>query len=152
MLTGDLQAIVGAKAVLLDLDGTVYLGDRLLPGSASFIEALADTGREWLFITNNCSRTPGEYSRKLTALGIPTRPSEVFTSGELTARILAARGISRAFVLGTASLKRQFARLGVLHDTAEPQAVVASFDLSLTYPKLLAAVRFVQRGDRKSVV
>ena len=136
----------GIKGFLLDLDGTVYLGDNLLPGASEFIHRLSLTKRDWLFITNNCSSTPQQYSKKLTRLGISTNAKKIFTSGELSARYLLAQGVSKAFVLGTHSLKRQLKSFGIVHDIHEPQVVLSSFDKTLTYKNLLAAVRFVQKG------
>ena len=135
-----------AAGFLLDLDGTVYLGHTLLPGAGEFVSLIIESGRKRLFITNNCSRNPQEYSDKLTRLGIPTPSDAIFTSGELAARFLLERGISRAFVLGTPSLKSQLALFGLKHVEHNPQAVLSSFDLTLTYDKLLLAVRFVQEG------
>ncbi|MFA4987922.1 MAG: HAD-IIA family hydrolase [Candidatus Brocadiia bacterium] len=143
---GDRSVVSSATGFLLDLDGTVYLGDHLLPGAAEFVRALARHHRKWLFITNNCSRTPCEYARKLSQLGIPTRASGVFTSGELAGRYLVGQGIHRAFVLGTPSLRRQLRALGVVHTADSPQAVLSSFDKTLTYGKLLTAVALVRSG------
>ncbi|MDZ7816763.1 MAG: HAD-IIA family hydrolase [Planctomycetota bacterium] len=145
-IKGDRTVVANAKGFLLDLDGTVYLGDSLIPGSDKFISALADDGRKWLFITNNCSKNPREYSEKLTRLGIDTPVERIFTSGELAARVLRSKGVSRAFVLGTPSLVEQLEQFGIVHDAQDPQVVLSSFDLTLTYDRLLEAVRFAQKG------
>jgi len=146
VLRGDTERLARLRGFLLDLDGTTYLGDRLLPGADRFVRRLAETGRKRLFITNNCSRTPEEYAAKLARLGLPAVPGDVFTSGELAGRFLLERGLTRVYVLGTPSLVRQLAALGVEHDERSPRAVLSSFDLTLTYERLLKAVRFVQAG------
>ena len=145
-LKGDRSVVANAQGFLLDLDGTVYLGDSLISGSDRFISALEQAGRKWLFITNNCSKNPREYSEKLTRLGIETPVERVFTSGELAARVLKEQGISRAYVLGTPSLLEQLEPFGITHDEKTPQAVLSSFDITLTYDRLLKAVRFAQKG------
>ncbi len=143
---GDVSVLKRAKGVLLDLDGTVYLGDRPLPGAIEFVQRLESLNRPFLYVTNNCSKNPADYSRKLTAMGIPTDESRIFTSGELAARKLLEMAYKRVFVLGTPSLVVQLEKFGVVHDNTAPQAVLSSFDLTLTYDRLLRAVRLVQQG------
>ncbi len=57
---------------LFDLDGTIYLGDELLPGAAELVHALREQGRETLFLSNNPTKDPQMYADKLARLGIPT--------------------------------------------------------------------------------
>ena len=59
------------RLFVLDLDGTIYLGDRLLPGAAEFITTAKEKGRQVLFFTNNTSRSPMEYVERLSRMGIP---------------------------------------------------------------------------------
>ena len=68
------------SAYVFDLDGTMYLGDALLPGAAETIARLRTGGSKVLFLSNNPTRTRAQYAAKLTALGIPTTPDEVINS------------------------------------------------------------------------
>ena len=59
------------RLFVLDMDGTFYLGDRLLPGAADFLQAVTAAGKKYLFFTNNSSRAPEDYVRRLAGMGCP---------------------------------------------------------------------------------
>lgn len=141
------KRIERAQAFLLDMDGTIYLGERLLPGAAAFVERLRGLGRRYLFLTNNSSRDGTAYAAKLTRLGIPTSPDEILTSGEATALYLQhiAPG-ARLFVLGTPSLHEEFRRRGFRLTDKDPDWVVLGFDTTLTYDKLRRACDLIRTG------
>ena len=80
---------------LLDMDGTIYLGDRLFDCTRPFLETVRAQGRRYLFLTNNSSKDRTAYVEKLARLGIEAAPDEVFTSGEATTRLLASSIASR---------------------------------------------------------
>ena len=73
---------------LFDLDGTVYLGEALIPGAAETIAALRGDGRRVAFLSNKPLSTRGDYADKLTRLGVPTREDEVVNSSIVLARHL----------------------------------------------------------------
>ena len=62
-------AVEGVKMFVLDMDGTFYLGDRLIEGSLDFLEKVRATGRRFVFFTNNSSRIPSFYQKKLEKMG-----------------------------------------------------------------------------------
>lgn len=134
------------EGYLLDLDGTCYLGSRAIPGAAEFIARCRRHGKRLLWVTNNCSRRAEEYAAKLRRLGFEATPEEVFTSGEATIRLLRDEGVSRAYLVGTPNLEREFEAGGIALTAADPQVVVAAFDLGLTYEKLCQACRLVRAG------
>src|SRR4030065_2521604 len=68
------------KGFIFDLDGTVYLSDRLIPGADRVIQHLRETGRKVAFLSNKPLQTREDYASKLTRLGIPTQPDEVINS------------------------------------------------------------------------
>ena len=68
------------SAYLFDLDGTIYIGDTLLPGAAETITALRKAGRRTIFLSNNATKTSSEYATQLTHLGIPTPLYDIVTS------------------------------------------------------------------------
>ena len=143
------------QAFLLDMDGTVYLGDRLLPGSRSFFDLVREQGRRLMFVTNNNTRDRGEYSGKLRRLGIEASKEMIYTSGAATADYLTSRGgRPRVFVLGTPSFEREIADAGievVKGPSETPGAVdyvVLGFDMTLTYEKLRIACRLIDLGAR----
>lgn len=133
--------------LLLDLDGTVYLGNTLLPGAAECIAHLRDTGRQVLFFTNNPTRDAALYSEKLFGMGIPAGPDDILTSGEATVHyLLTQTPHRRVFVVGTPPLERQFIAAGFELDSQNVDAVVLAFDRTLTYGKLETAALLLQQG------
>lgn len=132
---------------LLDMDGTFYLGDELLPGALEFLEQVKATGRRFQFLTNNSSRGKGDYLEKLARLGAPVTEQELFTSADATLEYLEAQGFSKDLLLiGTPSLKAQFDAAGYHTAAARPRAVVLGFDTTLTYEKLTALCNAVRAG------
>jgi HAD superfamily hydrolase (TIGR01457 family) len=141
------EALARLRYVMLDMDGTVYLGDALLDGAADCIEYLRSTNRRVLFFTNNPSRDAKSYADKLSALGIPTTPDEVLTSGGATAKYLSTQTeYRRVFVIGTTSFENELTDAGLTIVDQAPDAVVLAFDTGLTYAKLEAATHFIRDG------
>ena len=132
---------------LLDMDGTIYLSDRLFEGVTEFLQRLRETGRGFLFFTNNSSRDAAQYAEKLNRMGVAAAPEEVITSGEATvAYLTGTAGVRRAYVLGTPSFEREVVAGGIALEDRAPEAVVLGFDLTLTYDKLKTACRFIRAG------
>lgn len=135
------------RGFLLDMDGTFYLGDRLLEGALHFIDLLYQQNKEFLFLTNNSSRQGREYAEKISRLGLPITEAAVLTSGEATALYLKEKhsGVD-IFLVGTPSLEDEFQRHGFRLVQADPQIAVLGFDTTLTYQKLWALCDFVRAG------
>jgi len=138
------------RAFLMDMDGTVYLGRRRLPGATRFFHHLDRYGMPYLFFTNNSSADSTLYRDKLGSMGIDVAADQIITSGEATATYLAtATAHRRLHVLGTPSLEREFVRAGltlVTGDDDRVDAVVVGFDKTLTYAKLERACRLLLGG------
>ena len=132
---------------LLDLDGTIYLGKNAIPGAAEFIRFLRGTGRPHLFFTNNSSKSAHEYADKLTAMGIPSAPNEILSSGEATARYLVSETPHRrVYAVGTPSFEAELRNAGIEVTDVRPDAVVIGFDSTLTYAKLERACLLLREG------
>jgi len=145
-----LEKIRNVQLFILDLDGTVYLENELIPGAFEFIENLAGRGISCLFLTNNSSQGTAEYVRKLKSLGITAAENCILTSGQATGIYLAqSSGVSKVFVVGTDALKHELAMQGhcICDDRLERvDCVVAGFDTELTYQKVIAACRYIENG------
>ncbi len=142
-----MSSLSDIRLFLLDMDGTVYLGNRLLPGSLDFLRYLSQTGRDHLFLTNNSSRNANYYAEKLTRLGWPAKPDEVLTSGEATALYLGGiKPAARIFLLGTPDLEQEFLAHGFVLTGEQPDYVVLGFDMTLTYEKLVLACDLIRTG------
>ena len=135
------------KLFLLDMDGTFYLGDRLIDGSLDFIDRVRATGRDFLFLTNNSSHNAAFYVEKLKKMGLVIPREKVMTSGEATCEKLKELYPGRrAFVLGNEFLLEEFAEAGIEVDMQRPEIVVIGFDTTLDYKKLQAVCDFVRAG------
>jgi NagD protein len=134
-----------------DLDGTVYLGDALLPSAREAIQALRAMGRPIVFISNNPLRTRAEYAGKLTRLGIATAPDDVINSSYVLVQYLRREMPgARLFVIGEVSIQTELRDAGfALTDrTDDIDVVVACFDRTFTYQKLKTAFDAIRAGAR----
>ena len=135
------------KCFLLDMDGTFYLGGQLIEGSLDFIRKVVDSGRDFMFLTNNSSHNAEFYVKKLAGMGLDIDRRRVMTSGEATCEKLhELYPGKKAFVLGNEFLKAEFAEAGIPVDNERPDIVVIGFDTSLTYAKMQAVCDFVRAG------
>ncbi|HMM21351.1 MAG TPA: HAD-IIA family hydrolase [Selenomonadales bacterium] len=131
----------------LDMDGTIYLGNKLLPGAKEFLDYLAAAGRKYVFLTNNSSKNKQSYVNKLQALGLAAKVDQILTSGEATALyIKASNPNARIFLLGTADLEQEFLSHGFTLTASVPDFVVLGFDQTLTYAKLTEACHLIREG------
>jgi len=127
---------------LFDLDGTIYLGDELLPGAQRLVERLRELGRAPLFLTNNPTRDPQTYADKLTRLGLPTPAGAVVnTVLKMKAWLLRHAPGAGVFVIGEEPLCRALAAAGVrlTERPEEIDVVVASYDRTFDCRKLQIA-------------
>jgi len=132
---------------LLDLDGTIYLGDRIIPGALEFLRYLQDREIQYRFFTNNSSRSSHEYLAKLTGMGLPVDSEQILTSGQAAVRYLRRIGGSpTVYLVGTPSLHDEFRQESIAISDSNPDYVVLAFDTTLTYEKLVLACRFIEKG------
>lgn len=137
---------------VFDLDGTIYLGSELLPGAARLVHALRDMDRKVVFASNNPTRDPEDYARKLSDLGLPTPASEVINTVVTTTEWLVANAPdATVFPISEEPLRRALHRRGIRlsEDPAEIDIVIASYDRQFEYRKLQIAFDAV-RGDRRA--
>lgn len=136
----DKQALLRKiRLYLMDMDGTLYLGDRLYPFTPALLEALKKTGRRYLFVTNNSSKSVEEYIQKLERMGIPATREDFLTSAQTTAWYLKQHHRDKTlYVCGTRSLRRELEREGLktTDSVADAQCIVMGFDTELTFQKL----------------
>lgn len=131
--------IQSKRLFLFDMDGTLYLGHRLFPFTRELLDVLAASGRRYLFMTNNSSRSVEDYIKKLEKLGISARREDFITSSQATARYLKRHHPGQVlYVCGTESLKQELRRegFGVTKNTREAQVIVMGFDTELAFRKL----------------
>ena len=135
------------RLFLLDMDGTLYLGDEVFPMAVDFVRMLSGTGRRYIYLTNNSSRAGCDYVGRLQNLGFPCTEEDVFTSGMATAMYLnSAMPGKRVYPVGTQAFCRELQSYGIEFSSFAPEAVVVGFDRELNYKKLEDAVHFLRRG------
>jgi HAD superfamily hydrolase (TIGR01450 family) len=141
---GDVVALPGREydVYTFDLDGTIYLGDGLLPGARETIETLRDRGKVVRFLSNNPTKDPEQYAEKLAGLGLETPIEEIVNTTVTTTHWLLEHAPDAVvFAIGEEPLKRAFATAGIAmsEDPAEIDIVVASYDRTFEYRKLQIA-------------
>lgn len=140
---------------VFDLDGTLYLGDHLLPGAQETVAAVRAAGAQVAFLTNKPLETAEAYAAKLTALGIPARADEVVTAVDALLRYLSREAPgARIVAVAEPMLVTTLGNAGFIvldpgrDDPASAEVVVVAWDRTFDYPKLVAAFRAVRAGAR----
>lgn len=145
-LTAALQETAG---FILDMDGVLYHGNRLLPGAAEFVAWMQRAGRKFLFLTNSSARSPRELREKLQRLGLQVGEEHFYTSALATAAFLSSQQPGgSAFVIGEAGLVAALYEAGYSMNEVDPDYVVIGETASYTYDRITQAVRLVLRGAR----
>jgi len=144
-LTPDLARI---RHVVLDMDGTMYLGGTLFPQTLPFLATLSRLGIGFSFVTNNCSRSRVEYIKHLGEIGVAAPPDSLWTSAHATIFYLREKlpNVKRLFVLGTRSLHEEFGQAGFDVVDQAPEAVVVGFDTGLNYDRLAQTAYWISRS------
>jgi HAD superfamily hydrolase (TIGR01450 family) len=144
-LTSDLSRI---RHIVLDMDGTIYLGENLFPTTLPFLSLLGRLGIGYTFITNNCSRSRAEYVARLRDVGIHVTPEDVSTSAQATVHFLRSHlpDVKRLFVLGTRGLCDDLRDGGYMIVDDHPDAVVVGFDSGLIYNRLARTAHWISQA------
>jgi len=139
--------ISGIKCFVVDMDGTFYLGDSLLPGAMHFADAVKATDRRFFFFTNNSSHNEEECLEKLRKLGYPAQKGSVIISSHVTIDFLKRNRPGKSvYLLGNENLTGDFIDAGIPMTDENPDIVVLGFDTSLTYEKIDKAANFIAGG------
>ena len=143
----DYGVLKNKKCFVLDMDGTFYLGDRLLSGSLDFIRHIEMAGKDFIFFTNNTSRNVRFYVEKLKKMGCVVTREKIISSGMVTLDyIKKVYGSPRVFLVGTPMLEDDFRESGINLVRQDPDIVTVGFDITLTYEKLSLACSFIRSG------
>ena len=137
------------RLFLLDMDGTIYIGDRLFDGVPEFLRHVRAMGGRYLFLTNNSSRGVEGYMEKLRRMGIETTRDDYLTSVDATVRYLRETLPGKTcYVFGTDSFLAQLdgAGIPVTRDREQAEVLLCGFDTELTFQKLEDACILLNRG------
>jgi HAD superfamily hydrolase (TIGR01457 family) len=129
------------------MDGTFYLGDKLLDGSLDFLKRVEQSDKDYVFFTNNSSKNALVYKQKLERMGCMVEESKIVTSGMVTIEYLKKNYENcGVFLLGTPMLYDDFIKRGIRLVNNKPDVVVVGFDTTVTYDKLCRACEFIRGG------
>lgn len=135
------------KCFILDLDGTVYLGEKILEGSIKFLEELEKNHIAFKFFTNNSSKNAKVYINRIKKMGYNLSDDKMLISNYVIINYIKENMPNkRVFVLGTEYLKDDFrqANINVVTDNAD--IVVVGFDTSLVYENISKACELIRKG------
>lgn len=124
---------------LFDMDGTLYIGNRLFDFTKELLKKIKDLGKRYLFVTNNSSKSVDAYVEKLHRLGVEAEPDDFLTSSQATARYLKKHYLGKKlYVCGTESFKTELRANGfeITDDTEKTECIIMGFDTELTFKKL----------------
>lgn len=144
------QAMKGIKLFLFDMDGTLYLGNRLYPFTMDLLKTMRENGCVYRFLTNNSSKSIADYVEKLKRMGIMVTREDFLTSSQATAYYLKQHHSGKTlYVCGTNSLKEELRGQGfsVTDNAEEAQCIVMGFDTELTFKKLEDVSRTLSTRD-----
>ena len=134
---------------LLDMDGTVNLGYDPIDGAKEFLFTLKEQGKNFIFLTNNSSKSKMDYVKKMKSLGFPCEEENVFTSGMAAGMFLREnKNGHKIFVCGTKSLKNELLNYDVQIDETGESAdtVLLGYDTELDYKKITTVCDLLDAG------
>ena len=143
------NALAGVKCFVLDMDGTIYLGDKIFPYTIDFLDKVKKSGKDYIFYTNNSSQNAAHYIGKLSLMGIPVTPDKFLMSTQVLLAYLQGGQFPaplRVFVAGTEALRADFASAGYTLTEDAPDFVVLGFDKDMDYKRLVKLCDFVRSG------
>lgn len=136
------------KYFLLDLDGTVYLGDKPIGDMVKTLDELRSHGKKIVFLTNNSSKSERSYIEKLEKMDLYRDEDEIYTSGMATAEYLVQNHPGESvYLLGTEALKKEFLSRGIFLTDGFSDVSVLSYDTEIDYEKLCRFTYNVSKGS-----
>lgn len=133
------------KAIVLDMDGTIYLENKLFPFTLPFLNLTQQKGIDICFFTNNSSRALEDYKKKLKSLQVPLSQNRLFNATQVMISYLKTQNVKNIHVLGTKALIKEFEDAG-FSINSKPERVVLGFDTELNYEKLVIACDYIRGG------
>lgn len=135
------------RVFVLDMDGTIYLGNDLFPYTHSFLQQVEKSDRAYYFFTNNSSKDIQTYIKKLKNFDICITPEQMMISTHVVLDYLEKHHKGeRVYIVGTPALRKDFLARGWIWDEENPDLVILGFDTTLTYEKLEMACHFIRQG------
>jgi NagD protein len=144
-----IEKIKNKSGFIIDMDGVIYHGNKLLPGVNEFLSWMENSGKKYLFLTNASERTPKELHEKLKRLGITVGVEHFYTSALATASFLASqKPEGSAYIIGDAGIIHALYSVGYSINNVNPDYVVVGDTRGYNFEKIQEAVNLVLKGAR----
>jgi NagD protein len=144
-----IENIRSKSGFIIDMDGVIYHGNKLLPGIPDFIAWLEKEGKKYLFLTNSSERTPKELQEKLKRLGLNVGEDHFYTSALATASFLSnQKPNGSAYIIGDAGLIHALYSINYTVNNVNPDYVVVGETHSYNFEKIEIALNLVMRGAK----
>lgn len=145
----DVQNIKEKSGFIIDMDGVIYHGNKLLPGVNEFLTWLESSGKKYLFLTNSSERTPRELQEKMKRLGVTAEEDHFYTSALATASFLASQKPNgSAYIIGDAGLIHALYSAGYTINNVNPDYVVVGDTHGYNFEKIELAINLVLKGAK----
>jgi len=145
----DIEQIKSKNGFIIDMDGVIYHGNKLLPGAKEFVDWLKNSNKKFMFLTNSSERTPEELQEKLKRMGIEVDADKFFTSALATAMFLISqKPRGSAYIIGEAGLINALYNVGYTMNSVDPDYVVMGESRTYNYEKIEHAVNLVLKGAK----
>lgn len=144
-----MEQLRAKKGFIIDMDGVIYHGNRLLPGAKEFVEWLYQEKKEFLFLTNSSRYTPKELQKKLEWMGLDVDQSHFYTSALATAAFISTQTPeATAYAVGEHGLQNALYDAGITVNEIHPDCVIIGEADNYCYDHIVKATRFVNEGAR----
>lgn len=135
------------KNYLIDMDGVLVSGKRLILGADKFIQKLTSKDIKFLVLTNNSIFTPIDLSHRLKTIGLGIEEKQIFTSAMATAYFMSVQKYQgRAFVIGESGLNVAIHEAGYIQTDVDPDFVVLGETHDYNFRQVTKAVRLISEG------
>ena len=144
-----MEQLRAKKGFIIDMDGVIYHGNRLLPGAKEFVEWLYREEKEFLFLTNSSRYTPKELQKKLEWMGLDVDQSHFYTSALATAAFISTQTPeATAYAVGEHGLQNALYDAGITVNEIHPDYVIIGEADNYCYDHIVKATKFVNDGAR----
>ena len=144
-----MEQLRAKKGFIIDMDGVIYHGNRLLPGAKEFVEWLYREEKEFLFLTNSSRYTPKELQKKLEWMGLDVDQSHFYTSALATAAFISTQTPeATAYAVGEHGLQNALYDAGITVNEIHPDYVIIGEADNYCYDHIVKATKFVNEGAR----
>ena len=142
-ITPSLHTIFNKKLFFLDGDGTIYLGNQLLPGAKKLMHRLKQLNKKYYICTNNSSKPPTDYIHQYKQLGLTINETHLLTSIQPALLHCKSKGFSRLYIIATKAMLAYIESQGIYHDEQDPEAILLTYDTELTYKEIKHTVMWL---------